>query len=153
MASLMSTEVLKNCRSKWIHFQARRPAFHLRTSGLKQGPAFAVKLVSDSLKLDILVTKASPHFPRLKGGSLSLPGWHPAPLCFRAFSYIIHYTHGDRCPQCWLVYTVRIVRWGKNRQFSPTLSFSSSAVSPMCFHCKLSLAATVRGRWDTELEA
>lgn len=55
------------------------------------GTCICCKLVSDLLKLDILVTKASPHFPRLKGGSLSLPGTQP--LCLSgpsAISSIIH---------------------------------------------------------------
>lgn len=89
MASLMPTEILKSFRSKQILFLSL-PAFLPSTSGLKQGPAFAVK-VSDLLKLDILVTKASPHFPRLRGGSLSLPGTQS--LCLSgpsATSSIIH---------------------------------------------------------------
>lgn len=55
------------------------------------GSCICCKLVSDLLKLDILVTKPSAHFPRLKGGSLSLFGTQP--LCLArpsAISSIIH---------------------------------------------------------------
>lgn len=93
------------------------------TSGLKQGPAYAVNLVSDLLKLDVLVTKASPRFPRLKGDSLSLPGTQPLRLAGpSAISSIIH---RGRCPQRRLVYMVGIVRWGKIGGF---LSHSPCAV-------------------------
>lgn len=63
------------------------------------GSCICCKLVSDLLKLDILVTKPSAHFPRLKGGFI-ISFWHPAPLSCEAFSYIIHYTRRGRCPQC-----------------------------------------------------
>lgn len=58
--------------------------------------------LSDLPKLDILVTRASTTFPMTEGeASLSLAGTRPLPLCLSGpFSDIIHYTHGDRCPQC-----------------------------------------------------
>lgn len=64
------------------------------TSGLEQGAPFAVSSVSDLVKLDILNPP-----PQQKGVSLSLPGTQPLSVA-RAFSYIIHNTHRDRCPQC-----------------------------------------------------
>lgn len=63
VASLLSTEILKDCSSKWIHFLAGLPSIYI---GPQAGSCICSKLVSDSLKLDILVTKASPHFPRLR---------------------------------------------------------------------------------------
>lgn len=59
--------------------------------------------LSDLPKLDILVMEASTTFPMTEGeGSLSLAGTRPPllPCLSGPVSDIIHYTHGDRCPQC-----------------------------------------------------
>ena len=151
MASpLSTTEILKVCRSKWIHFLGSCRLLSVYTRPLA-GLCISYKLVSDLLKLDILVTKASPHFPRLKGGSLSLPGTQPS--VFQGLQlYHPLYTRRQMSTILTCLYG-----WdsemGQNRQFSPTLSLCSSAVTPLCFCSKLSLAATVRGRQDIELEA
>lgn len=83
------------------------------------GSCICSKLVSDLLKLDILVTKASPHCLRLRRDSLSLPGTQP--LCLSgpsATSSIIH-AETDVHNADLFIYG-RDGEIGQNRQFSPT---------------------------------
>lgn len=110
------------------------PAFLPSPADTSCSPAFTVSWCLISPQLDILVTEASTHFPRLKGGSLSLPGTPPLSLAGpSATSFIIHAVTD--------VHNADLFMWSgwwdgaKQAVFSPALSPSSSALYILSVFC------------------
>lgn len=113
------------------------------STGLLLQSCIYCKLVSDFPSIRSTHDWSLHTFPTTKRRFI-ITSWLPAPRPCRAFSYIIHYKRRHRCPQCWLVYAVRTVRWGKTGHFYPMLVALN--LTSTCFFGKSSGVATEEDR-------